>query len=1217
LWHPTNTNKMNDSLATTHEEESIWRCGICLELRPLDYDILPFPCGHRFCRECSKPLLCITDRCPTCKTCTGTELHLLTTETAPEKHVKSTTTSTKTTSEWRDDIQPGFCVACPKELPPLGGHKLDLCRLLGIGGDLPTSRDTFRVCDIKCQTKFQGAEKPSRKPQLLVLKRLLHSQHLTDILRTPWRIGDSVFVKEDPRTGLGKAVCAGLGVVKEMSFDVTQHCAIMVVNTVDGIVRGIGPDGVLEKPTLTSCTRQSTTTPFLPRTPAAGDGSQRRRAVNAEHARDKLENTREELVAALVDSKAALIASEEKCRQVERRLNRVDAGKLYALETTNAKLKAANFELALNVRNLTEKNEQLAARIVSLEKQHQSIFVPARPSGKGAGRGRPHSDKLRLLVWHYLTLNIPPASIPETIATTAKCFMPELLDGLCLPDIPFCRKLRTELTALHLMRTGVALDESLRIRWSASDASPLHQHEIAITLGELEAADGNVELWHFAGSYEIADQSGEGEAKAISRQVLDRCSAFAELLRTAVAKHHGQAAASCLVPTSAVPSLVKLAGGVMSTDNASSALKMTRELAKLVKAAAMEYYGEVAWEAMSEVQQCAKSKLWGANCMRHLCNTFLDGGVAREKTWLEGVIGADVLNSFKGLRLGSDISKLLHALAKDIGTGSELYGLGEGVTFNAFALKELQGKLLLSMERVDKGMRQDGVTRAGLRAYWNLQYYVQFLYPYIESGGANLLQKYLYVMLTSPPVIACLRTRGIIHDKVTTPLLFFSASETLDWDVLSFAPVIQALSDACLVSSERFLEEAYDPFDQFLRSVPAYVTFRREVEAKTALVVTDEDGLASRLDRQVKSVLLIRSELYRPKIPTNQGTHDHTLQAIAVWQAGMLHTLNHGEGARYVGDGDRATKNQTPEMKDVYKGTKRHTNNAEGWFGALKQYDATFTNVAHHNASGVVGAHRDHLFESSARSYVDSYARSEKAPSAGVLKKRARDAPQQSRLWEDPAILTAAIQIARTSGAATVRDNAHTDRKAADEKRVLRREEKQTESIERQVSAFARAKSAMLPAPIVTNEDIRSRKTLSTLGALVTAHLAGMSPAMQAANLKAQIERFVYGMGFASLKPTSFSSTVNPLIGKIGSPENITFLENTLNAIFAAIRHDKLVLVDAAVVPGPRQGTLPSLGGLSVQRLQLESETPSPADLQAWYEARPPRLKRSRKTDVD
>ena len=50
-------------------------------------------------------------------------------------------------------------------------------------------------------------------------------------------------------------------------------------------------------------------------------------------------------------------------------------------------------------------------------------------------------------------------------------------------------------------------------------------------------------------------------------------------------------------------------------------------------------------------------------------------------------------------------------------------------------------------------------------------------------------------------------------------------------------------------------------------------------------------------------------------------------------------------GARYIGDGDFALKNQTPEMKAVFAGTERTTNKNEGLYGNFKYYSGVFGTI--------------------------------------------------------------------------------------------------------------------------------------------------------------------------------------------------------------------------------------------------------------------------------
>ena len=63
------------------------------------------------------------------------------------------------------------------------------------------------------------------------------SRHLSDALGTLWRVGDHVFVQEDPRTGLGRRVVAGPGMAKSLDFDPELGRAWLNVLTGDGVVR--------------------------------------------------------------------------------------------------------------------------------------------------------------------------------------------------------------------------------------------------------------------------------------------------------------------------------------------------------------------------------------------------------------------------------------------------------------------------------------------------------------------------------------------------------------------------------------------------------------------------------------------------------------------------------------------------------------------------------------------------------------------------------------------------------------------------------------------------------------------------------------------------------------------------------------------------------------------------------------------------------------------
>lgn len=114
--------------------------------------------------------------------------------------------------------------------------------------------------------------------------------------------------------------------------------------------------------------------------------------------------------------------------------------------------------------------------------------------------------------------------------------------------------------------------------------------------------------------------------------------------------------------------------------------------------------------------------------MRHLVNTFLDGGESAEKKWLEPLLAASIKDAPFRLRLSHDVTKLLHALAKCLGEGIGLYGRGEGASkFRPWLEKNHKDKLYWHLSRVDKGTRQDSKTEGAFAAYWNRPLNVAYL----------------------------------------------------------------------------------------------------------------------------------------------------------------------------------------------------------------------------------------------------------------------------------------------------------------------------------------------------------------------------------------------------------------------------------------------------------------------------------------------------------
>ena len=373
-------------------------------------------------------------------------------------------------------------------------------------------------------------------------------------------------------------------------------------------------------------------------------------------------------------------------------------------------------------------------------------------------------------------------------------------------------------------------------------------------------------------------------------------------LRAIHERSHGQRATDAALPASGSVGMHCLAGTVGIGDNAAAAQKAIRvEAAALVKQAVREHLGEDKWSSMSPDEQDEASKLYGANCHRHLGNTWIDGGAKAEMRMLDEEIPARDTEAAKHLRCTTDVNKLIHAYSKGLGEGQNRYGKGFGEAKRAMLKEECGDALYQTVQRTDKGTRMDSCTEAAFDMYWNRKYDVQAL-KIAFYAKSNVLRDNLLVMLTSIPVIGCLRARAVVQDKFTIRHRFFAASSALEhWSVLEMAQVTdcaRAMFVLMTQDPEAVATEDYDGFASLRATVPEYDEW---------LAVLDDSKKKS-VDGQTEIHVYreVRAEIYNPTDADNQKSTEVMLKAIKAWGEGMLKTLDGGESLSARGSSARA-----------------------------------------------------------------------------------------------------------------------------------------------------------------------------------------------------------------------------------------------------------------------------------------------------------------------
>ena len=339
--------------------------------------------------------------------------------------------------------------------------------------------------------------------------------------------------------------------------------------------------------------------------------------------------------------------------------------------------------------------------------------MPKRRRGKGSGKGRAHGARLRAVYMKLLTLNVHPNAVGEVFATIAEEILGEercVEQGMELPGEQFVRDLRAEIGAVHMLTCGLAFADADRVHLQG-DESPLDQRSFLTTPMRFETTvDGAVRRRDWSsGAFEIHDKTAVGEARAFKEKVIDRFRAGVESLRSYLVRKVGAAGADAVLPAAGGVAARKIA--TFGTDNAAAALLSHEEIKKIVEEDVIAHIGADEWAKLSDDEKRPLTKVWGTTCMRHLANTFIDGGVKRDAAWLDSKLADSIAAAPWRLRLSGDLNKLFHACAKGLGEGINLYGKGVGASrYRPFLKKNFAKSLHLKLERFDKGARQDGAT---------------------------------------------------------------------------------------------------------------------------------------------------------------------------------------------------------------------------------------------------------------------------------------------------------------------------------------------------------------------------------------------------------------------------------------------------------------------------------------------------------------------------
>ena len=630
---------------------------------------------------------------------------------------------------------------------------------------------------------------------------------------------------------------------------------------------------------------------------------------------------------------------------------------------------------------------------------------------------------------------------------------------------------------------------------------------------------------------------------------------------------------------------VILAGKFSVTDGASTAKKFSFCANELIEADVRLMIGPELYDALSPEDKEA-FVLWAADCFRHLFNTYLDGGCAEMNNFVHNEWEDELNLHNKVLRLTLDLTKIMFALAKELGEGVGTYGLGEGVKkFRPFLEKHCGVEFYMALVRLDKGVRQDMLTLAAWVAYWNRPFIVRFLIS-AYHGKSNLLRDACYIHMTSPIVIAEFRVRAMFHDLFTVRGRPFTSDGRLQLTAMDMPPVVVAIQNGLkriITEPKVLLDATFDFFEELKKLYPMYEVYLKEVLGETMRSI---DGT-----KEYCSYAAVRKEVYTPEDPDNIKSTPLVLLLGPAFARGMLKTLENGTSKRYLPGGDRSPENQTPAMKRAFKDTLLTNNEPESAFGVLKYVDDQTKNLKSWNAAGVSSA-----VHSGSYSVISTEFVRKLKPRAEPPKKKKRqrrlDRPTRGLYGSfGPLVVSTMYKCARQGGAASYRGDSVLDAARRKEATCAAMEAAELKLIGDQTAAWIKTMEHMEHEPLIA-DDVVVRSSITVLTRTLDARLRSRPGHTQRSNaVKKTLERYhAMGLEFAMHKPWA-SGVAGSEIGALGSETNANFLRAKLIAVWKHIKDMKIVLVNEPYIPELYRRRLPQLGDATEQRTALESES--------------------------
>ena len=180
---------------------------------------------------------------------------------------------------------------------------------------------------------------------------------------------------------------------------------------------------------------------------------------------------------------------------------------------------------------------------------------------------------------------------------------------------------------------------------------------------------------------------------------------------------------------------------------------------------------------------------------------------------------------------------------------------------------------LLQHVKSVNGNRQDIATESAGPIYCNRPLCVEYLDKRLRGyNKSNILEENLFILMTSLPVVALLRTHAILHLAIVMPVRWLAANTHLlgahNWSVRSMGRVVDQIEAKAtilheipsLITNDTFMMSWFREFEEELPPFATYTSFIYNTKQQYSVVRDSTKHLPYKH---------LRNELFNPQDPSN------------------------------------------------------------------------------------------------------------------------------------------------------------------------------------------------------------------------------------------------------------------------------------------------------------------------------------------------------------